>query len=79
MIEDKKGPKTIHLPRGLYDLIDERSQFSCRTRSGEIEFLIRQALKVEDDNNRLALAMAESKSQRTVRKSPEVDDPSNGP
>lgn len=59
MFDDKKVPKTIHLPQSLWDFIDARGAVVCRKRSQEVEYMILRYLENEQKNNEEALAMVE--------------------
>ena len=54
----KKSQFTFHCDPKLLETMKQRSIVNNRTVAGEIEYILKQVLKKEEENNRNAISMA---------------------
>lgn len=77
MFDDKRVPKTVHLPQSMWDFIDARASTVCRKRSAEVEYILKKYFEIVEKGNQEAIAMAERAFLKQIQSTPlELDDPS---
>jgi hypothetical protein len=59
MLKENKVAKTVYLPESIANYVTSCSKVSCRSFSGEIEFMLRKLRDKRQSSDLEAIAMAE--------------------